>query len=89
MALRSPFLDNDLVRTIFRAPPEAIASDEPCLRLIEQGNPRLAAIPSDRGVVRQPGLAAAAMHALHEFSFKAEYHTTMECLNGWLPSTIG
>jgi asparagine synthase (glutamine-hydrolysing) len=72
LALRTPYLDNDLVRTIFRAPLSSITSDESCLRLIEEGDPAVAAIPTDRGLGKR-GLAASAARAVHQFSFKAEY----------------
>ena len=50
LSMRSPFLDNDFVRTVFRAPAVAYASNDVCLRLIADGDPALARIPTDRGV---------------------------------------
>src|SRR5207249_8824998 len=38
LSLRSPYLDNDLVQTVFRAPESAFATNDVCLRLIEDGN---------------------------------------------------
>jgi len=74
LSMRSPFLDNDFVRTVFRAPQIAHASNDVCLRLIADGDPALARIPTDRGVGGAAGpLASAASRALREFQFKAEY----------------
>ncbi len=38
LGVRTPFLDNDLVRTVFRAPQSALVSSDVCLRLIADGN---------------------------------------------------
>jgi asparagine synthase (glutamine-hydrolysing) len=74
VSMRSPFLDNDFVRTVFRAPPVAHASNDVCLRLIADGHPALGRIRTDRGVGGNAGrLSAAASRALLEFQFKAEY----------------
>ena len=74
LSLRSPFLDNDLVRTIFRAPAPALAGNELSLRLISDGDPNLLKIPTDRGLAGKMGrLGGAASRALLEFLFKAEY----------------
>ena len=71
LALRTPYLDNDLIRTIYRAPLSATTSDN-SLRLIGEGSAALAAIPTDRGLGMR-GLQGAAARAMHEFSFKSEY----------------
>lgn len=68
VSLRSPYLDNDLVRTAFRAPPSARASHDACLRLIADGDATLRRIRTDRGVG-----GSAVSRALLEFLFKAEY----------------
>lgn len=74
LAVRSPFLDNDLVRMAFCAPESALTSDDVCLRLIADGNKALAKIPTDRGLGGTRGrLSGAAFRALQEFLFKAEY----------------
>lgn len=73
LAVRTPYLDNDLIRTIFQAPVEATTSDDCCLRLIEDGDPRLAVMLTDRGSARRRDMVAGAVSALHQFSFKAEY----------------
>jgi asparagine synthase (glutamine-hydrolysing) len=74
LSLRSPYLDNDLVRTVFRAPVAARTSDDLCRRLIVEGDAALGQLPTDRGAAGDGGrLAAAASHAFWEFLFKAEY----------------
>jgi asparagine synthase (glutamine-hydrolysing) len=72
LSSRSPYLDNDLVRTVFRAPESASADSELCLRLIAEANPTLRRIPTDRGLGGR-GLSALAVRTLREFQFKAEY----------------
>jgi len=72
LSLRSPFLDNDLVRTVFRAPVSALTNDI-CLRLIADGNPQLRQMRTDRGLAGKGGALAAVSRNLLEFSFKAEY----------------
>jgi asparagine synthase (glutamine-hydrolysing) len=80
ISLRSPFLDNDLVQTAFRAPNSAIvesdifADNDDCVRLIADGNAALRRIRTDRGVAGAQGrVAAAVTRSLLEFTFKAEY----------------
>ena len=72
VAIRSPFLDNDVVKTAYRAPgPDTIATNEKVrARLIREGNPALAKIRTDRG---SGGLNSALTHLYLEFFFKAEY----------------
>jgi asparagine synthase (glutamine-hydrolysing) len=72
--MRSPFLDNDFIRTVFRAPESAFSSSDVSLRLIGDGNGTLLRIPTDRGLAGgQRRLREAASHGLLEFTFKAEY----------------
>ena len=81
LSLRSPYLDNELVRTAFRAPGAAVpntdifADDNDCVRLIEDGNPALRRLRTDRGLAgpSSRGLAAAWARGWLEFTFKAEY----------------
>ena len=73
LAVRTPFLDNDLVRTVFRAPESALANSNVCLRLIGDGNPALRRIRTDRGLNGGSHFSAAASRGLLEFTFKAEY----------------
>ncbi len=74
LSLRSPYLDNDFVRTVFRAPQSALKDNNVCLRLIAEGDPNLQKIPTDRGLAGDlAGLPAAMSRGFLEFTFKAEY----------------
>src|SRR5205814_7422725 len=50
LSLRTPYLDNDLVRTLYRAPAAALMNNDISLRLIADGNPALLRIRTDRGL---------------------------------------
>ncbi len=74
VSLRSPYLDNDVVRTVFRAPQAVLATNDICLRLIADGDPNLAQIPTDRGFGGNSGSVYAAIsQSIIEFTAKAEY----------------
>jgi asparagine synthase (glutamine-hydrolysing) len=74
MSLRTPYLDNELVRTVFRAPESACSNNDVSLRLIEEGSPVLRKIRTDRGLAGGAGpVVGAASRGLLEFLFKAEY----------------
>ncbi len=70
VAIRSPYLDNDVVKTVYQAP-GSVADNEQCrLRLIRDGSPALARIRTDRGI---GGLNSLVARGFLEFLFKAEY----------------
>jgi asparagine synthase (glutamine-hydrolysing) len=72
LTVRSPYLDNNFVRTVYRAP--ALNNDDVRLRLIGDLSPALRRIPSDRGVGGTYGpITSAIMRGFLEFTFKAEY----------------
>jgi asparagine synthase (glutamine-hydrolysing) len=80
LILRSPFLDNDLVRTAFRAPNSSIPKSdifedsEDCARLIADGDTALRQLRTDRGLGGRPGSwTTPVARALLEFTFRAEY----------------
>ena len=74
LSMRSPYLDNDFVRTVFQSPASALASHEVCLRLIADGDRALLEIPTDRGLAGNRGrISEVASRGLLEFLFKAEY----------------
>jgi asparagine synthase (glutamine-hydrolysing) len=74
LALRSPYLDNEFVKTVFRAPASATLSNETSLRLIEDGNPVLRRIRTDFGVAAESGIVPASLVRQYmTFTFKAEY----------------
>ena len=76
---RSPYLDNDVVRTTFRAPNtelvrrSVLAEHDVCLRLIADGNPALRKVRGDRGAGAPGGVLGALTRAHLEITFKAEY----------------
>lgn len=73
LSLRSPYLDNDFVRTVFRAPAAALASNDVCLRLIADGDEHLRHIRTDRGGAGNGHLFTPLTRRFLEFQFKAEY----------------
>jgi len=74
LSMRSPYLDNDFVRTVFRSPSSALASNEVSLRLVADGNRALLGIPTDRGLAGNQGdILGATRRGILEFQFKAEY----------------
>jgi asparagine synthase (glutamine-hydrolysing) len=74
LTMRAPYLDNDLVSLVYQAPPDLLLSKEPSFRLIADGNPNLAKIPTDRGLLYRPVPAITkCRHLYEEFKFKAEY----------------
>jgi len=80
LTLRSPYLDNDLVQTAFRAPNSAVAKSDifedngDCTRLIGEGNAVLGRIRTDRGLGGVPGSWLTPIsRGLLEFTFRAEY----------------
>jgi asparagine synthase (glutamine-hydrolysing) len=75
LTVRSPFLDNNFVRTAYRAPMSNNGTNGDIrLRLIRDGSSVLGRIRTDRGVGGDSGrLFASASRSLLEFTFKAEY----------------
>ena len=78
LSMRSPYLDNDFVRTVFRSPKSALMSNAVSLRLIADGNQDLLSIPTDRGLAGNRGkIAEATSRNFLDFLFKAEYASDM------------
>ena len=74
LSVRSPYLDNEFVRTVYRAPKSNSTSGDVRLRMIREGNPALGRIRSDRGVGGSAGrISAAVSRGFLEFTFKAEH----------------
>jgi asparagine synthase (glutamine-hydrolysing) len=67
--VRSPYLDNDFNKTVYRAPQ---AAADVRLRLIADRSPALAALKTDRGVGGGP-VYSGISKAYQEFTYKAEY----------------
>jgi asparagine synthase (glutamine-hydrolysing) len=70
VGVRTPYLDNELVESIYKSPGPVAINEEGRLRLIREGNPALAQLRTDRGL---GDVKAPITHALLEFLFKAEY----------------
>lgn len=70
VAVRTPFLDNDLVKIAYQAPNVEDINQESRLRLVRSGNPKLGELRTDRGT---RGLNSYITRAVLQFSFKAEY----------------
>ena len=73
LVVRSPYLDNDLMKVAFRAPESLEVNQHLAARLIKDGNPKLATFPTDRGPLGRSGLLGKVAERWQEFTFKAEY----------------
>jgi asparagine synthase (glutamine-hydrolysing) len=75
LSVRTPFLDNDVVRTAFRAPQSCLTTADACLRLIRDGHPLLYAVPGDGGPLNGNSgqLLGMVSRSVQEFWRKAEY----------------
>jgi asparagine synthase (glutamine-hydrolysing) len=74
LCLRSPFLDNEFVRTVFQAPDHLCTNSDLSLRLIADGDAALARIPTDRGLlVGDDSITSRAVQGALTFTSKAEY----------------
>ena len=72
LTIQLPYLDNEFVRTAFRAP-RLEGGEDVRLRLIRDGNPMLARLRTDRGLSVPNGVSSVVKRAYLEFTFKAEY----------------
>jgi len=72
IGIRAPFLDNEVVKTAYRAPRLDTLGQNAKVRtrLIQEGNSVLAKIRTDRGT---PGFNSALTSMYLKFTFKAEY----------------
>jgi asparagine synthase (glutamine-hydrolysing) len=73
LTIRSPFMDNEFVRAVYRAPQQSTSNGDVRLRLIKDQSPELGRIHSDRGVGGRAGITSLLLRGSREFSFKAEY----------------
>ena len=73
LSVRTPYLDNEFVATLFRAPERAVAGSDVSVRLIADGDPRLLDVETDRAVQPRRPESSSIGRAVREFSFKAEY----------------
>jgi asparagine synthase (glutamine-hydrolysing) len=71
---RSPFMDNELMALVYRAPAHCVSTDRLCLQLVKDGNPELARINTNRGVGGvSEGLATRFRQTYHEVLKLAEF----------------
>lgn len=71
---RSPYLDNDLVGLMYRAPSRLRASNWPQRRIIRECNPRLSTLISDRGYGEQTNpVVAKVIELSYKTLFKFDY----------------
>ena len=74
VTVRSPYLDNELVRAVYREPRSKGDLCDVRLRLIHDGNKDLSRIPTDRGIRIGPdSFTRFVNRGLLEFTSKAEY----------------
>jgi asparagine synthase (glutamine-hydrolysing) len=74
VSLRTPYLDNGFIRTVYRAPQASLISNDISLRLIADGDMALRRIRTDRGYAGNGGrFNRAVSQRLLEFAAKAEY----------------
>jgi asparagine synthase (glutamine-hydrolysing) len=86
LTCRTPYLDNEIVALAFRSPTSSRLSPRPALHLVNESNPELGRIPTDRGVVWGGGGPSFLMKRLFsEVTFKLDY-LQKEGLPHWLSS---
>lgn len=82
--LRSPYLDNELVRLMYSAPAGMRSVNWPQRRIIKECNPRLSSLISDRGYGEATSPFATAILELYYYAlFKLDY-TYVSALPHWL-----
>lgn len=87
LTLRSPFIDNDIVALMHRAPPSLHAhATQSSLQWIHQGAPALSAIPTDRGLRLGGASLATQLDAWRQtFWVKCEYAMDYGMPRSWAP----
>lgn len=74
LGIRSPFLDNAVVRLAYRSSARLRDSADPALALIARGPLGIAAVPTDRGLIAtNPGLASRLRKFVADVQFKLDY----------------
>jgi asparagine synthase (glutamine-hydrolysing) len=80
VTFRTPYLDNEIVALAFRAPESLRRSPIPALRVVNNSDPVLGRIPTDRGDIGENrGLASFLRRLFAEATFKLDYYNT----EGW------
>ena len=74
LELRTPYLDNDVIRTAYRARGTVLPTNDIRVRLIREGSARLGRIRTDLGYAGSGGKAATAFwYLFHRATMRAEY----------------
>jgi asparagine synthase (glutamine-hydrolysing) len=74
LTMRSPYLDNEVVRTLFRAPQSVTTNNDLRIRLIGDGDMELRKIRTDMGFAgRGESFPGALLRHYNNFTFKADY----------------
>ncbi len=74
LSLRSPYLDNELVQTVFQAPPSVLTNNDISLQLIADGSTALRQLRTDRGYGGQEHTFLGGLTRNYlELTFKSEY----------------
>jgi asparagine synthase (glutamine-hydrolysing) len=72
--MRTPYIDNDLLRVLYRAPVSVLGNNDLRVRLIGDGNSRLRSIRSDLGFAGRGGkLAERLSSKYHRFTQRCEW----------------
>jgi asparagine synthase (glutamine-hydrolysing) len=75
LTIRSPYLDNELVRLAYQSPPGQLLNKQLALRYCSDVKPELSSAPTDRGNLNRPALVPARVFELwKEMRPRAEYH---------------
>lgn len=74
VVLRSPFMDNDLVKMVYQAPPQLLKGDDFCVIIVSRFNPDLLKIPTDQGFLGAGSqLGGLKRRIYRRILIKAEY----------------
>ena len=74
LTIRTPYMDNEIVKLAYQAPTHMRRTPEPALRLIHDNDAALAAIPTDRGLAwGQGSMTRLARRLVCEVTFKLDY----------------
>lgn len=74
LTVRSPYLDNAFLKTVYRAPKTSAFGRDVRWRLVRDGNPALARLRTDRGIGGNRGpVASRVSRKLLDFTFRAEH----------------
>ena len=77
VTFRTPYLDNEIVALAFRAPESLRRSPVPALRFVNNNDPALGRIPTDRGDAgKNRGVASILRRFIAEATFKLDYYNS-------------